>query len=470
MKYSVAFTQQLNRELLDFLNQSSSQEHACFCLWNPSSGKNRYTALLHEIIFPNDGELILKGDVAITDDYFLRALSLANKKGMGLALLHSHPDKGWQKMSKNDKKSERGLSRAVKGVTGLSLVGLTVSSDEVWSSRHWIRIARRRYEERWCEAVRIIGSKFDIYFNNQLRPIPKLNRSQMRTISAWGEVIQSELGRLRVGVVGVGSVGSIISESLARMGIGELRIIDFDVIEEVNLDRQLNATLKDAKSGTPKVIVLERKLPKNATANGFKIKGLQYSIVEEEGFRNALDCDILFSCVDRPWPRSVLNFIAYAHLIPVIDGGILLKVNSNGRLKKGSVGAQLAVPGRQCLECSGQYDSGLVSIERGGYLDDPSYIEGLPWDDDLRRSENVFAFSLLAASLEIQQLISMIVKPVGENIIHKQVYSVVAGVLDQINEGCSENCLFPKLVALGDSYKNTVTDIHPLAEKKRNAQ
>lgn len=73
-----------------------------------------------------------------------------------------------------------------------------------------------------------------------------------------GEVGVEKLKNSTVMVVGCGAVGSFAIESLARCGIGHLIIIDFDKIEESNINRQLFAL--DSTIGKPKVDVAEQRI------------------------------------------------------------------------------------------------------------------------------------------------------------------------------------------------------------------
>jgi hypothetical protein len=252
------------------------------------------------------------------------------------------------------------------------------------------------------------------------------------------------------------------------MGVARVRLLDFDAVKPHNLDRLLYATHEDAARRRPKVDMLAAALRESATADGFTVEPLERSVVEEDGFRAALDCDVLFSCVDRPWPRSALNFVAYAHLIPVVDGGILLETRPGNRgLRGADWRAHVAAPTRRCLECLGQYDAGLVQAEREEYFDDPAYIAGLPADHPMRRNENVFAFSLAAASLEVLQLLSMVVAPGGVANLGAQMHHFVTGVIDCDERSCNDNCFFKGLVAKGDRAGLSVTGRHRVAEEAR---
>jgi molybdopterin-synthase adenylyltransferase len=87
---------------------------------------------------------------------------------------------------------------------------------------------------------------------------PKFKEAFKRTVTVWGKENHSHLARLRVAVVGLGSVGSIVAETLARMGVEKIVLIDFDEVQEHNLDRLLGATFDDI--GSLKTKVMERQL------------------------------------------------------------------------------------------------------------------------------------------------------------------------------------------------------------------
>jgi hypothetical protein len=470
MKHSVALTTSLHNQAAKHLLRPDHQEDICFAIWHPSRGRDRVAALLHTLVLPNEGERQVHGNASFNSQYFERALRMASELEGGVALLHSHPGGiGWQDMSYIDVAAEQGHAAAVKGATSLPLVGLIMAGDRSLSARFWEKSKPHTYERHSCETVRVVGESFNITYYDRLKAPPPLRPELTRTVSVWGEAKQATLARLRIGVVGAGSIGSMVAESLARMGIAEIRLFDFDAVEIINLDRLLYAIRRDALLQLPKVDVLAHALKRSATASTFTIEANEYSIVEEEGFRAALDCDLLFSCVDRPWPRSVLNFIAYAHLIPVVDGGILATAKANGTgMHSADWRAHIATPGRPCLECLGQYDSGLVAAERDGYLDDPTYIAGLPNDHPVRRNENVFSFSMSAASFEVLQFLSMVVAPCGIADPGPQMYHFATGRLDiDKKEDCIPQCYFRDLVAHGDHANVTVTGRHQAAEIAR---
>lgn len=469
MTYSAALTTELQDRLSNHLLRRDGQEDVCFGLYRPSEGRVRRTAVVSEVIMPQDGERAVHGNASFSGDYFLRSTDEAAAKSCGLVLLHSHPKgKGWQGMSADDVAAERGYAAQATAMTGLPLLGMTLAGDGHWSARFWERVGRGDYEKRCCKTVRVAGDRLNVTYDNKQRPVPGFRPELERTVSAWGSDTQASLARLKVGIVGAGSVGALIAEALARTGVEDLMLLDFDTVKVVNLDRLLHARRRDAMLVRSKVETLKRALLRSVTAASPRIEPLEHSMVEEEGFRAALDCDVLFSCVDRPWPRAVLNLIAYAHLIPVIDGGIKVVTAGGERLTAADWKAHIAAPGRRCLECLDQYDPGLVAAERDGLLDDPSYVEGLPLDHPIRGNQNVFAFSMGAASLEVLQLLSMVVAPGGLADTGAQNYHFVTGDIDVEDRGCRPGCLYSNhLLTAGDRSGVLVTGRHHAAERER---
>lgn len=449
MEYTVAIPEPLNADLINHLVREDEQEDLVFCLWSISEGSSRQKAILNRIIYPEFGDRQIHGNVSFNPQYFERVLRIASNEGLGIAFLHSHPFPGFQGISSDDYYSEKRMAGAVETFTDLPLLGLTVGNDGFWSGRFWDYLAEeKKYEPTWCTSINVVGKRLQSFFNDDLYPAPEFKENFKRTRNVWGEINHKNFSRLKVGIIGLGSVGSMVAECLARMGLQKFVLIDFDRIEKHNLDRQIGAYETDI--GEYKVDVTERNILNSATCSDVKIAAIHENLAKQEAYKKALDCDVLFSCVDRPRARSILNHFAYSHLIPVIDGGIKVSFNSHREFKRADWQFQTATIGNPCLECLGVYNVSDVSTEIEGKLDDPSYMDGLPKNHQYKENENVFPFSMNLASFEILHLIEL-VSGIGGCDFGVQRLRYVPGMLDSINIArCKEGCEQMKLIGQAD--------------------
>ena len=451
---AVAMTGDLDTTLRQHFAHQGLQEDLTFAIWRPSLGRRRLSFVLDQALLPDEYERILEGNVSFTSDYLSRALA-SLEPGTGLALIHSHLGPGWQGMSGDDIVAERDrLAGAVSGRTGLPLLGMTWGTDGTWSARAWGRAAPFTYERVEIPVVRVVAEdRLSVSFHPVLRPEPPELPAQEATLSVWGAGAQADIARARIGIVGLGSVGSIVAEGLARVGCSDLVLIDHDRIELRNLDRTVHSTRADAEAGTHKVDVSARGIDLSHTAPDLDVVKLPVSLLTRAGIEAALDCDALICCVDRPWPRWILNAIAYAHLIPVVDGGIFARTTLVGRPLHIDWRIHTVGPGRACMVCIGALLRSDVGLDRDGLLDDPDYIAGLTAEErDRYNRRNVFPFSLAVAGHEILHLAGMIAASPRVCGIGPQHYQAYPGEMSvEPIRRCDEGCDIADLTASAQS-------------------
>ena len=452
---SVAMTAEHDEVLRGHLHKDARQEDLAFAYWRPSVGQHRYTAVITELVFPEGGERVLHGNVAFLPQYLRRVLADI-PEGCGVAFLHGHPHAGWQGMSHDDVVAERDrIAGAAFGRTGLPLVGLTRALDGTWSGRFWVRRAPRTFERRAAQSVRVVGSELSTSYHPG-EPLAAVTASQVATLSVWGEAAQQQLVRTRVGIVGLGSVGSLVAEALGRMGLRRLTYIDFDKLERRNLDRTIGSTSADVEAGLLKVQLAARNAVLHATAADLDLRPVPQSLLSPAGLAAALDCDVLVSCVDRPLPRHLLNALAYSHLIPVVDGGIAARVRSDGTPQHVAWRIHTVGPGRACMVCLGQLRRSDIALDREGKLDDPDYIAGLSDEEKAAFSgRNVFPFSMSVAAHEVLQLVGVVTGFARIGGIGPQIYDAYPGAMNaHPTAPCHEGCEYAELTA-------TATDLTP---------
>ena len=150
-------------------------------------------------------------------------------------------------------------------------------------------------------------------------PDPSLRYARQIRFSPIGTSGQDRLSASSVAVVGMGALGCVIASHLVRSGVGEVRLIDRDIVEWSNLQRQLLYNEDDVRSGLPKAAAAADRLqsanssvhilPLVADVNGGNIDRLLSGV------------ELIVDGTDNLPSRYLLNDYSVKNDIPWIYGG-----------------------------------------------------------------------------------------------------------------------------------------------------
>ena len=164
--------------------------------------------------------------------------------------------------------------------------------------------------------------------------------SRQERFAPFGADGQQRLRAARVAIVGCGALGTVQAEIMARAGVGTLRMIDRDIVELSNLQRQFLFTEADAAEQTPKAMAAARRL---ALVNSEVAIEPHVADLTPSNAADLLEnIDLILDATDNFETRYLMNDFAVRECIPWIYGAAV-----------SSYGLKLAViPGvTACLKC-----------------------------------------------------------------------------------------------------------------------
>jgi len=326
-------------------------------------------------------------------------LTKAGSTGMAILKLHSHPS-GYAEFSETDDLSDRRLFESVFGwidgdlphASAIMLPGGSIIARSVHPDGSFQTIPK----------IAVIGDDIRIWTPDDAGALPEFAR---RHAQLFGAGTTTLLRKLTVGVAGCSGTGSPLVEQLARLGVGELILIDPDEVEEKNLNRIVGATMDDAERGCPKVLVMKR----NVEAMGLgTVVRVFHAPLQDVNARKALAaCDVVFGCMDSLGGRSTLNRLARYYTLAYFDVGVKLEGDGLGDVDQVAGAVHYLRPDGAGLLQRGVFTAKALEAESlrdtdpDGYADrlKRGYIEGVEEDRPAVVSVNTYFASLAGIEL-----------------------------------------------------------------------
>lgn len=164
-----------------------------------------------------------------------------------------------------------------------------------------------------------------------------------------------------IAILGLCGGGSHIAQQLAHIGFENLIIVDFDIVEEPNLNRMIGSCPQDVVDRSRKIDVIENLIKYiNPKAKVTKLSGKW-----QEHSHVLRNCTAIMGCLDSFIARDELERFCRRFLIPYIDIGMDVHKSDTGFYISGQVITSL--PESLCMRCLGYITEERLAKENNDY-------------------------------------------------------------------------------------------------------
>lgn len=335
-------------------------EHGAVLLAGVSNPEGQLTLHVREVHLAREGVDYVEGKIgyrALTPQFIHRFITRARDERLVYLAIHNHGSEREVGFSQIDIEShERGYPALLQIARGMP-VGALVFGRQSVQADIWLPNGSRLN----LEVTTVVGKTIQRFTPTSNQNLVDSAATYDRQIRMFGKVGQTELANCRVGIIGLGGIGSLVTEYLARLGIGKFFLVDDDRVEESNLSRIVGASSSDVFDRRSKVEIARRTV---LQANDRALIQLLTDDVAKESVAKALTgCDYLFLAADSMRARLVFNALVHQYLIPGVQLGSKIRCDSKGMLIDVMSANRPVRPGQGCLWCNQLIDPNLLAIE-----------------------------------------------------------------------------------------------------------
>lgn len=133
-----------------------------------------------------------------------------------------------------------------------------------------------------------------------------------------GQKGQEQLATKHAVIIGGGGLGSNSANLLVRMGIGNIDIIDDDIVDITNLHR--TSVFSEHDVGKLKALILQERLQSVNTK--VRVKGINQKVTSENIWSLVQHADVILDGTDSIPLRLLINDVSIQHNIPWVYAGV----------------------------------------------------------------------------------------------------------------------------------------------------